>query len=171
DYGYRVSTLLVWALAGLAISRVGLRGRRRLVTLGSTGVGLICAAVVASTLSLGTLEPHSGSAPELLKGLGLACLAIAACCGLASTPVIRTLKPVTALGTMTLTFYLAHIAALGLWTRLTGMLDDKWSILFALSVGSLLGAWLIRRRWGRGPAEWLMASTSSPRYGPRRATA
>lgn len=171
DYGYRVSTLLVWALAGLAISRVALTGRRRLLALGSTGVVLLCAAVAASTMTLGTLEPHSGSAPELLKGLGLACLAITVCCGLASTPVIRALTPVTALGSMTLTFYLAHIAALGLWTRLTGMSDDKWSILFALSVGSLLAAWLIRRRWRRGPMEWLMALATSQRLGRRPAPA
>jgi hypothetical protein len=87
DYGYRVSALAVWALAGLAISRVAL------------------------------------------------------------------------------TFYLAHIAALGMWTRLTGLSDDKWSILLALSVGSLAAAWLIRLRWRRGPAEWLTARVSRFRLG------
>lgn len=165
DYGYRVSSLAVWALAGLAVSRLALTGRRRLLALGATGVCLLGAAVVATRLGLGTLEPHSGSAPELLKGLGLAFVAIAVSSGLAATPAIRLLAPLTALGGMTLTFYLAHIAALGMWTRLTGMSDDKWSILFALSVGSLACAWLIRLRWRRGPVEWLTGRVSRFRFG------
>ncbi|WP_426623071.1 DUF418 domain-containing protein [Leifsonia sp. McL0607] len=153
-----------WALSGLAISRVALTGRGRLLALGTTGICLVVAAALLSAMTLGTLEPHSGSAPELLKGLGLACIAITSCCGLAATPAAPFLRPLTALGSMTLTFYLAHIAALCLWTRLTGMTDDKWSILFALSAGSLIAAWLIRQRWRRGPVEWLVALTSSPRF-------
>lgn len=167
DYGYRVSSLLVWALAGLAISRLVFAERQRIRGLAVAGLALLVAATALSTVTGGTLSSYSGTAPELLKSLGLACTIIALSCWLASTPFVKVLGPVITLGSMTLTFYLAHIAALGLWTRLTGMTDDKWSILFALCAGSLITAALIRRRWRRGPLEWLMAQASSASMGRR----
>ena len=156
DYGYRVSGLLAFALTGLAVSKVALTTRRGLVGLGLAGALLIAVALVGFAVTGGSLVPYSGTAPELLKAVGLACLALAVCCGLASTPVARLLAPVSALGSVTLTFYLAHIAVLGMWAHLTSASDDSWPLLLGLCAGSLLGAWLLRRRWRRGPAEWLV---------------
>lgn len=162
DYGYRVSGLLVFALVGLAIARIGFAGRRPL-GIALAGAGLVAVAVAGYALTGWSLAPYSGTAAELMKATGLACLALAACCGLSSTPLTRILTPMSALGTLTLTFYLAHILVLGIWARTTSAPDDSWPMVLALCAGSLLGAWLLRRRWRHGPAEWLVATISRPR--------
>lgn len=155
DYGYRVSGLLALALAGLAVAKVRLTGRR-VLGLAAVGTALVAVGVAGYAATGWSLVPYSGTATELVKAIGLACLALAACCGLAETPLARFLAPVSVLGTMTLTFYLAHIAVLGLWARLTGVPDDSWLMLFSLCAGSLIGAWLLRRH-RRGPVESLVS--------------
>lgn len=167
DDRYRVSGLLAFALVGLAVSRIALGGRR-LLALGAAGAGLIVAAVVAYLITGMSLAPYSGTAPELVKSIGLSCLVLAICCGVATTPGARFLTAVTALGTVTLTFYLAHIIVLGVWARLTPATDDSWPMVIGLCAGSLVGAWLIRKRWRHGPVEWLVGRVSR---GPVRSRA
>lgn len=175
DFGYRVSGLLAFALAGLAVGRIALQSWGRLMTLFLVGGALTAGALGVGQLTGISTDAYAGTAPELVNAIGLAGMVLAASCALSATPLRRVLAPVYALGTLTLTFYVAHIVVLGAWASLTGLSDDKWSVLLALSVGSLAGAWLIRRRWRRGPAEWLVHQVAqfplARRRGTRRATA
>jgi hypothetical protein len=67
---------------------------------------------------------------------------------------------------MTLTFYIAQLAVLGVWTRFFSPSDDHWWMLALLSGGSLAGAVLFRRFLGGGPLERMVAVIA---YGGRRA--
>jgi uncharacterized membrane protein YeiB len=156
DYGYRVSALLAFALAGLAVGRIAVTGWGRLTSLFLVGGALVAVGLGVSTLTGISAAAYAGTAPELVKSIGLACVVLAVSCALAATPVRRALVPITALGTLSLTFYLGHILVLAAWWHLTHLPDDSWKMVLFLCLGSLLGAWLIRLRWRRGPAEWLV---------------
>lgn len=156
DYGYRVSALLAFALAGLAVGRIAVAGWGRISCLFLAGGALLAIGLGMSTLTGISAAAYAGTAPELIKSTGLAAVVLAVSCALAATPIRHALVPVTALGALSLTFYLGHILVLAAWWHLTGQPDDSWKMLLFLGVGSLLAAWLIRLRWRRGPAEWLV---------------
>ncbi len=79
---------------------------------------------------------------------------------LARPPVRRVagivLSPVTAMGSMPLTIYTAHliVISLGKYRSERGVVtDDSWPLLIGSIIGSMLFAWLWRRYLGRGPLE------------------
>lgn len=170
DPGYRVSGLLVFALAGLAASRY-LASTRMLFAIATIGGGLVGLAVILSSASGATLAAYSGSVPELLKATGLALIILGACCLLVAaagaprrsrvaSTTLRLLDPVRILGTMSLTFYVLHIVVLGVWAHVTDLSDDSWPLLLGLIVGSLTLSVLWNRLVGKGLLEWLMGAAS-----------
>jgi uncharacterized membrane protein len=104
--------------------------RASLETVGNTGVGLV---VVAATVTL-----------TLLARTGVRRVAGAA------------LSPITAMGSMPLTIYTAHLIVIsfGKYRSESGVItDDSWPLLIGSILGSMLFAWLWRRYVGRGPLE------------------
>ncbi|AGW42372.1 hypothetical protein O159_24250 [Leifsonia xyli subsp. cynodontis DSM 46306] len=171
DPAYRVTSVLAFALVGLAIARTGFRTRAMLTT-GAAGAALLAAGFVSASLFGVAVSPHSGTLPELSVSTGWALIVLAVCAltgEIAARPgstLGRALSPVAALGSMTLTFYIAQLAVLGVWTRFFSPSDDHWWMLALLSGGSLAGAVLFRRFLGGGPLERMVAVIA---YGGRRA--
>ncbi len=170
DFGYRVSGLLAFALAGLVVGRIALHSRGRVTGLFMTGGALMAAGLGARALTGISASAYAGTGPELVKAIGLACVVLAVSCAIAATRAHRALVPVTALGTLTLTFYIGQILVLAAWWHMTGLPDDSWKMVLTLSSGSLVGAWLIRRQWRHGPAEWLVQLVAQPPPRRRRAS-
>ncbi|HWN33775.1 MAG TPA: DapH/DapD/GlmU-related protein, partial [Pseudonocardia sp.] len=98
--------------------------------------------------------PHSHATLDLLQTLGSAMAVL----GLALLVcrvrfVARTLWPLAVAGSMTLTFYSAHLVVLA-----TGVMSDQLPLLYAeMVVGALLLAMVFRLLLGRGPMEWLVS--------------
>ncbi|WP_147264113.1 DUF418 domain-containing protein [Desertihabitans brevis] len=178
--------VLIWAptlLLGVALVRLGL-GRRR-----ATLVGLaVAAAVAAVALPLGAqLVPPRQVAIGIATGgverfavatsltvagnvaamLAVALALIALTTWLPASPrrlLVRLGAPLAAVGSMPLTVYVAQVLVLWLLTRGLGVPlgEDHWVVVGALTVGSLLLAWLWRRLAGRGPLEQLLGFISRP---------
>jgi uncharacterized membrane protein len=120
--------LLDAAGAGSPVWAVPLRAS--LQTVGNTCVGLL---VVAATVTLTAL-----ARPAVRRVAGAA------------------LSPITAMGSMPLTVYTAHLIVIsfGKYRSESGVItDDSWPLLIGSVLGSMLFAWLWRRYMGRGPLE------------------
>ncbi|AAT88341.1 hypothetical protein ATY41_03735 [Leifsonia xyli subsp. xyli] len=171
DPAFRVTSVLAFALVGLTIARVGFRTRTMLAT-GATGIALLTAGYAAAALLDVAVSPHSGTLPELSVSTGWALIVLALCVlagqvtARPGSPLGRVLSPLATLGSMTLTFYVAHLAVLGVWTRFFSPSDDHWWMVALLSAGSLAGAALFRRFLGGGPLERMVAVIA---HGGRRA--
>ncbi|HEY0578603.1 MAG TPA: hypothetical protein VGD73_31245, partial [Pseudonocardia sp.] len=101
--------------------------------------------------------PHSHSSLDLLQTLGSAIavlgLALLVC---RSRFFAWVLRPLAAAGSMTLTFYTAHLIVLA-----TGVFSDRPEVLYlVLVVGALLLAVPLRLALGRGPLEWLVSAAA-----------
>jgi uncharacterized membrane protein len=101
--------------------------------------------------------PHSHTPVDLVHTLGSAMAVLGAALLLTRVPAIaRLLRPVAIAGSMSLTIYSAHLLLLA-----TGILQDDPMLLYVLMVaGALTFAHLWRRRFTRGPLEWLVAITA-----------
>lgn len=97
--------------------------------------------------------PHSGTPPDLLGTAGAALLVLGGCLLLARTPVLLLLRPLAAVGSMTLTLYSVHVVAVLL--GLPGLSDGvSWAVH---AVIALLLATAVRAVWDRGPLEAFVA--------------
>ncbi|MDX3518269.1 heparan-alpha-glucosaminide N-acetyltransferase domain-containing protein [Streptomyces scabiei] len=110
-------------------------------------------------LSLLGAEPHSGTTFEIVGGLGVA-ITVIVCATVAMTRVAwlrRAASPLIAVGSMSLTLYVAHVAA---YT----MLPDGATGTFVPLLGFIAGATLFATVWSRffrrGPLEYLLNSTT-----------
>ncbi len=121
--------------------------------------------------SLTAASPHSGTPFELAGNIGVAIsvivglIALLGYCGKASVWSRRILAPLIAVGSMSLTVYVAHIAAV--WYLVdhpvngTGYLTG-WRMWGVFVVGAMVFALIWRRFLKRGPLEWIMALATKP---------
>ena len=158
----RVSSLVPTALAGLALATVLRRVTEPPEAYAVAGVLFVAAA--AAHLLGGSAEgsvPSSGSTASVVGGTFLAAGVVVAAFLLLRRPgragVGRLLAPVVATGRLALTAYTTHILALALVGVLRdGADDDSWVLLFATTAVVLGSCWVLERRWGTGPLEWVV---------------
>jgi len=171
--GWYPALLWVPVLAvGLIAARSDLgRQRTRLALLGG-GVAASAAGYGAAILLDGVdASAHSGTTAELLGSGGLAAAVVAVVLmlldgGLGAAPggVRRAFRilfaPVTAIGRMPLTIYVAHLLALAALSPLgpAGQFpgDVGWAVLTVLSVGSASFALAWQALRLPGPLEWVL---------------
>ncbi|WP_328839366.1 DUF418 domain-containing protein [Streptomyces europaeiscabiei] len=110
-------------------------------------------------LSLLGSEPHSGTSFEIIGGLGVA-ITVLLCATVAMDRLAwlrRLASPLIAVGTMSLTLYVAHVAAYA-------MLPDEATGTFVPLLGFIAGAIVFAAVWSRffrrGPLEYLLNSTT-----------
>jgi len=85
-------------------------------------------------------SPHTGTALDITRGIGVAFLVIAACMALnaAASPRVQSLiEPVRAAGAAPLTIYTVHILALAVGTALAGSGDASTAPWYAAGPGAL----------------------------------
>lgn len=119
-------------------------------------------------------NPHSGTSFDVLGALGVAILISLGCTRLlAARPAwTRYLRPILAVGSMSLTAYLGHILVLwclpATWVFPSGSIQ----ITASLAVGAMAFALAWARYARRGPAEWAMHALTVRllRRGARAAT-
>lgn len=118
-----------------------------------------------------TAEPHSGTAFEAIGSGGFALIVLGIClvCGSAMdrhAPVRRALFPLTALGSMSLTAYSAHVFFLSFMDD--WFFTESWAPILWLTGTALVVCPLWKLRFQRGPLEWvtwrvsLMVSGTTP---------
>ncbi len=159
----RVSSLLPMALAGLALATVLRRATEPPEAYAVAGV-LFVAAAAARLLGGGSAEgsvPSSGSTASVVGGTFLAAGVVVASFLLLHRSrragVGWLLAPVVATGRLALTAYTTHIMVLALVGVLRGGADDdSWVLLFATTAVVLGSCWVLERRWGTGPLEWVV---------------
>jgi hypothetical protein len=112
-----------------------------------------------AALSLLGSEPHSGSTFEIIGGIGVA-ISVLLCATVAMDRLAwlhRPASPLVAVGTMSLTLYVAHVAAFA-------MLPEGATGTFVPLLGFIAGAILFATIWSRffrrGPLEYLLNSTT-----------
>jgi hypothetical protein len=112
-------------------------------------------------LSLLGSEPHSGTSFEIIGGLGVA-ITVLVCSTVAMARLAwlrRLASPLVAVGTMSLTLYVAHVAAFA-------MLPEGATSTFVPLLGFIAGAILFATVWSRyfrrGPLEYLLNGTTKP---------
>ncbi|WP_030249917.1 MULTISPECIES: DUF418 domain-containing protein [unclassified Streptomyces] len=117
------------------------------------------AASSNNALSLLGAEPHSGTSFEIVGGLGVA-ITVLLCAIVAMDRLAwlrRLASPLVAVGTMSLTLYVAHVAAFA-------MLPEEATRTFVPLLGFIAGAILFATVWSRyfrrGPLEYLLNSTT-----------
>ncbi|RRS00403.1 DUF418 domain-containing protein [Glycomyces terrestris] len=116
-------------------------------------------------------SPHSGTPFELAGNIGVAIsvivglVALLGYCGRASVWSRRVLAPLVAVGSMSLTVYVAHIA--GVWYLVdhpaNGVgYETGWRMWAVFVVVAMVFALLWRRFLKRGPLEWIMTLATKP---------
>lgn len=180
---YRFIFMVVFAAAGILVSRWWLRGRRARSVLvpGVAGSALLVGAaamLAAEQLGRVDLVPYSGTAQETvldtLLAVGVAGVGLALARALGRIPIGRGVLSVLAgAGAMTLSLYALQVLWLAYDVRVLhpGERDDSWVNLAVLCVGSLVLAWawhaLVRAEpWRRGPIEGPV-SLATGRHWPR----
>ncbi|NUQ87771.1 MAG: DUF418 domain-containing protein [Glycomyces artemisiae] len=129
-----------------------------------TGSGLDWASLTGAS-------PHSGTPFELAGNIGVAIsvivglVALLAYCGAVSKWSRRVLAPLIAVGSMSLTVYVAHIA--GVWFLVdhpaNGVgYETGWRMWAVFCVAAMLFALIWKRLLKRGPLEWAMTLATKP---------
>ncbi|MBK3572957.1 DUF418 domain-containing protein [Streptomyces sp. MBT65] len=177
------------ALTGGALAVLGYGGSWLALRLVPHALSVISAATGGSSASsawwsdtVGTPEngtplawllvaaPHSQTTFSVLGNTGVAFVVLALCLTVAErTPrLTRSLAPVSAVGTMALTVYVLHIVALWLLTdvRYVAVVEDETMaglpVLLAFIATAMLLATVWRRRFRRGPLEYLLHRATRP---------
>ncbi|GAB2599262.1 hypothetical protein GCM10009696_00810 [Kocuria himachalensis] len=102
---------------------------------------------------LGIAGPYTNTPPALLLGLGSA-MAVLGCCLLLARATTRWLLPLSAMGSMTLTVYSAHLLGLSAEVHYD---QPRW---FLIHVGAALVFTLLwHQAFGQGPLERIVAGT------------
>lgn len=108
--------------------------------------------------SLNDLSAHSNRTPWALQSLGIA-LAIIGLFVALPRGVLRVLRPLAAVGSMTLSAYIIHsflVQDVWEWTGAVDHAERQVPMLLAIYAVLILGALAIRARWSQGPFEWLL---------------
>ncbi|MFN4002826.1 DUF418 domain-containing protein [Microcella sp.] len=162
---------LLWLpllLAGLLCARAGLGSRRvQLLMLGLGAAACLAGYGAAAVLPGVDAEAHSGSTAELLGAGGLAIAIIgAALLALDGPTTSRAAQlvaaPLTALGRVALTVYVAHVLVIAALAPLgpAGRFDAAVGIplLIGLSLGGIALGLALQAIGRRGPLEWLLST-------------
>jgi hypothetical protein len=162
---------IVWTaylLVGLAIGRSDLRSTRLRAFGALAGVGLVILGHGGSWVALhllgwpfglATAAPHSSTTFEVVGNVGVALLVISASLAVADRwPA--ALAPLAAVGSLALTAYTVHIAAIAALGQ--GVVYDAtlgvW-LAFILTTIALCWLWVVAV--GRGPFEWVLHRVST----------
>lgn len=180
--------LLIWTgffAAGIAVARMELSRRRTAIRLVVAGVTMTTVVTLAHALwaptvaapdvaggneiewaDLWRLAPHANTAPWALQALGIA-LAVIGLVAAAPPRPIRLLRPIGALGSMTLSAYIIHtflVQDVWAWSA-TGHPEREPYVLGLICAVLVIGAVVVQRRWGKGPFErglsWLIEPRAS----------
>ncbi|MFI1467207.1 DUF418 domain-containing protein [Streptomyces wuyuanensis] len=109
-------------------------------------------------------SPHSQTTLSIVGNTGVALGVLAACFAVVqfAGPRVRLLAPLAAVGSISLTAYVAHIFAI----RLLGTVDgEEWAalpVLLGFAVAAMALALLWTRFFRRGPLEYLLYSATKP---------
>lgn len=109
-------------------------------------------------------SPHSQTTWSIAGNTGVALAVLAACFAVVrfAGPRVRLLAPLAAVGSISLTAYVAHIFAI----RLLGTVDgEEWAalpVLLGFAVAAMALALLWTRFFRRGPLEYLLYSATKP---------
>jgi fucose 4-O-acetylase-like acetyltransferase len=167
---YRVVGLLLPACAGILVARYVRADRARLlVAVAAAPVALGLFALDKTGTAL--LEPYSGTAQELVFNTAV-CLVVSTVTWVLAPRLAAVGTVLAAAGAMTLTIYCLQVVGDWAYFRAGGVDDDRWVVLAAAAIGSLLLAavWMpVARATGwRGPLEGpvdLLARGRAPRRG------
>lgn len=119
--------------------------------------------------SLNDLSAHSNRTPWALQSLGIA-LAIIGLFVALPRAVLRLLRPLAAVGSMTLSAYIVHsflVQDVWEWTGAADHPERQVPMLLAIFAVLILGAMAIRARWSQGPFEWLLKWISGRQTHPQ----
>ena len=108
--------------------------------------------------SLNDLSAHSNRTPWALQSLGIALAAIGLFTALPQA-VLRLLRPIATLGSMTLSAYVVHsflVQDVWSWVGAADHPERQVPALLGIFAVLILGALAIRARWSQGPFEWLL---------------
>ncbi len=164
---------LLWLpllLVGLLCARAGLDSRRvRVLMLGLGATASLAGYGAAAVLPGIDAAAHSGSTAELLGAGGLAFAIVGAALlaldGREPRRVVLLLAaPLTALGRVALTVYVAHVLVIAALAPLgpAGRFEAAVGIplLFALSLGGIGLGLALQATGRRGPLEWLLSTVA-----------
>jgi hypothetical protein len=167
--------VLVWTaplLVGMWIGRRDLRSPTVARTMTAAGacvaaIGFVVSDALVATVgpaatdgdwrTLYVIEPHNEMPLWLLTATGIAVAVIGACLLLARVAP-RTTWPLTALGQLALTAYIAHLLVLDLWpaTLLRDTYAAAWLSVGRFTLVALVAATAYRAIASRGPFELLL---------------
>ncbi|HYN67393.1 MAG TPA: acyltransferase family protein [Ornithinibacter sp.] len=175
---YRLVSFLPMALGGLALASVLRRAADPPEGYLVAGA-LFVLSVAAYALGRGTADgaaPYSGTTAEVVGGTFLAtatvvasCVAVALLRGRAAGGV---LVPLLSTGRLALTAYTLQILFLAAVQVAFGPVDDdSWLILASTTLVVVGGCWLLERRFGTGPLEWVVHRLRPPSAPPSGPTA
>lgn len=160
---YRLTSLLPMALGGLALAAV-------LPRAGRAPRGWAVAAVLYGTslavYLLGAASPdgaraYSGTTAEIVGATFLATGSVVLAFLVVDlgrrARLGPVLEPVLATGRLALTAYTLQVLVLAAVAVVRGGApDDGWAALVGTTVVVVGACWLLDRRWGTGPLEWLV---------------
>ena len=165
---------LLWLpllLVGLWCARAGLASTRvRLLMLGLGAAASVAGYSAAAVLPGVDVTAHSGSTAELLGAGGLAVAIIAAALlafdGTSPRRVVQFIAaPLTALGRVAFTVYVAHVVIIAGLAPLgpAGQFDAAVGIplLIALSLSGIALGLICQASGRRAPLEWLLSAVTS----------
>ncbi|MBP2327247.1 putative membrane protein YeiB [Kibdelosporangium banguiense] len=105
-------------------------------------------------------SPHSGTPFEIIGALGVGITVLAAALVLAEK-LPRLCRPVTAVGSMSLTAYVGHVIAIGL-LGLDAQPGEPLPVLLGFIAGAIVFALVWSRFLRRGPLEFLLNKATTP---------
>jgi len=159
---YRLVSFLPMALGGLALATVLRRAARPPEGYVVAGV-LLALGIAAYALGRGTADgaaAYSGTTAEVVGATFLACATVVA--SFLAVALLRrvgagsALSPLLSTGRLALTAYTLQILFLAAIQLAGPRDDDTWLILVATTLVVVGGCWLIERRFGTGPLEWVI---------------
>ncbi|WP_206796015.1 DUF418 domain-containing protein [Amycolatopsis sp. MtRt-6] len=107
-------------------------------------------------------SPHSGTPFEIAGSVGVAITVLV--CALVLTdklPRLRVWRPVTAVGSMSLTAYTGHVVAIAVF-GLSGAQGEPPAVLLGFIAGAIVFALVWSRFFRRGPLEYLLHEATKP---------
>lgn len=176
--------VVIWVpilMIGVAVVRLDLRRPRVVLVAGVLAVVIAVGGLIAGTaltseemsyFSSGQPPPFEQVTAASLMVVGNVGVCLAVTMGLIALTMFTpgrvrrasaiVLTPLAAAGSMPLTVYTVQVLVLWASIRTENGIrtDDSWLMVGALTVGSLLLAWLWRRYIGRGPLEWIIGVAS-----------
>jgi len=160
---YRLASLLPMALGGLALAAVLPRAGRgvRGALVATVLLGTSAAVYLLGASSADGAQAYSGTTAEIVGATFLASGSVVLAFLLVDLGRRgrhgSALAPLLATGRLALTAYTLQIVLLAaVAAARDGAPDDGWATLVGTTVVVVGVCWLLDRRWGTGPLEWLV---------------